>query len=289
MNHKSIYVLAMALVLGTTYALASPGNDGCIGNCPSNGGGTPTEVTNTNTNSNDSTAVSGSVSSSNSDSASSATGGNATVGVGVGVKAGATAVGGSSHAQGGAGGNSESYAQGGAGGSAGALSQVGDTKAIAGDSVSGAHSGDVAVSIQDNSSVAYDVEHAASSAAAVYAQVCQSGGSAQGKAGGFSVINSEPLCEHLKMAAVMREAYVWEMNHGEVVCQEPMEGDAIGVFTHSDTCYPRYAQRYLDSYHEHMMDAMELIDKTEELGLVDKAAGYLVRPMALIGALIWLI
>jgi uncharacterized protein YjgD (DUF1641 family) len=57
----------------------------------------------------------------------------------------------------------------------------------------------------------------------------------------------------------------------------------------ADMCFNEKSMKYYNAYHEHMDDAIVLMDKVEEAGLLDKFMGYLVRPAALIGALVWLI
>jgi len=257
-------------------------------------------------------AISGSASDSNASSFS--TGGSSVVGVA--VETGPTISGSESNAtggQGGDGGNAyanggDSYARGGdadsraysEGSNAGAevgdvTSRSGDSRAVAAggeSSVGDTKTGDITVEGDtDNSVVSYKNERSASSAASVYAQVCQSGGSVQGQAGGFSIVNAEPMCEHLKLAAVYQELYLWEIENGQYVCQEAMSGDAVKgmAATHSDLCVNPRAEKFYGLYIEHMDDAELLSDKTEEAGLIDKFSGYLVRPMALLGALIWLI
>ena len=295
---KSIYALAFALVVGTTGALASPGDDGCVGNCPQEGGG-PTEITNenTNTNTNNNEANAGAIAGSSSDSTATGIGVGGSSVVGVAVKTGPTVSGSQSNAQGGKGGDGgDAYATGGnasatSGDSvSGAYSEgsvagasVGDVTSSTG--ASSAHTGDnsVGVSISDNRSTSIEYEQASARAASVYSQVCQNGGSAQGMEGGFGVSNSDVLCDHLKMASVMREAYIFEMKYG-VYTECTADHDHAEV-----TCVNDKAQVYLDAYHEHMGDAMFLMDKVEEAGMIDKFMGYMVRPAALIGALIWLI
>lgn len=302
--NKTIYGIALALVLGTTSALASPGDDGCIGNCPqSGGGGGPTNVesTNENNNSNENTNTSESTATSNSDAAAYsgsysdsdayASGGDANVRTHVGVKVGGATSGSESYAEGGAGGESFSYAEGGTGGDSSSVSEVGDTTATSGDSVSEAYSGgnsqSLGLSIRGDT-VTY--EDSASRAASVYSQVCQNGGSAQAKAGGFAIQNQDVVCEHLKVAAVMREAYMWELKYGSANCVATMEGPEMDNGTqYSDVCFNEKAMEYYKGYHEHMTEALQAMEAYEEVGLLDKMAGALIRPMALIGALIWLI
>lgn len=324
--NKTMYAVALATVMIPTIALAdgnnNTGGDSCRGNCPQGGDpvsqeqgqaqgqiqgqiqGQELNNANTNQNVNSNEANAGAIAGSSSDS--SATG----VGIGgssvtrVAVKTGPTVSGSVSNAQGGKGGDGgDSVAYGGtsiaSGGDSRSYSEGSDARSSVGDVTSssgpssasasngGNKTGDVGISIRGDS-VTY--EDSASRAASVYAQVCQSGGSAQAKAGGLSVVNAEPLCEHLKMAAVMREAYQYELKYGSVSCVESMKGPKMDNGTvYTDVCFNEKAKKYYDSYHEHMADAMLLMDKTEEAGLIDKFSGYMVRPMALIGALIWLI
>ncbi len=275
--NRYLFTLAATLVLGTTIALADPGGEGNNTNC--NGQGNP-------------------------NSPCEPSGG--TGGTGQGQQQSATA----KQVQGQAQSNNneitinvpstrsgapQATSQGGQGGSSssestshsGAQASSGGNQTQQGVVVGGDTS-----TVVDNSTLVYeDSESVAATAASVYAQVCQSGGSAQGRAGGLSVVNSEPLCEHLKLASVFQNMYLWELDHGEVICQETMAGEGVpGIGAlYTDTCYSRYAKQYYELMHEHLRDAELLMDKTEEAGLVDKLSGYLVRPLALIGALIWLI
>ncbi len=311
---NAIYTIAAAVVLIPTLALASPGDDGCIGNCPQGGtSGGPTEVVNENTNQNvnNNEASAGAIAGSSSDSTAIGIGVGGSSTVGVAVKTGPTISGSKSNAEGGAGGdggnavavggssrayggdsNSRSYSEGGS-----SESSVGDVTSSSGPSTASASNGGnstgdvgVAIDASDNSSYSVEYEEASARAANVYSQVCQNGGSAQGIKGGFGISNSDVLCDHLKMAAVMREAYLFEMEHGLAQCAEPMAIEyKIEGAEWADMCFNEKTMKYYESYHEHMDDAMYLMDKVEEAGMMDKFMGYLVRPAALIGALIWLI
>ena len=319
---KLIYTMAFALVLGTTAALASPGDDGCIGNCPQEGGsGGPVDVSqeqsqgqlqgqsqesfnaNLNTNHNSNEASAGAISGSSSDSTATGIGVGGSSVVGVAVETGPTVSGSQSNATGGQGGDggdavafggdssatggtavSGSYSDGG-----NAESSVGDVTSHSGDSTASASNGgnttgDVGVSIADNSVYSIEYQQASARAASVYSQVCQNGGSAQGFKGGFGVNNSDVLCDHLKTASVMREAYMFEMQYGVFEKCESDEHD-----THTVHCTNEKAQYYYAAYHESLNDAIHLMDKVEEAGMLDKFFGYLMRPAALIGALVWLI
>ena len=325
--NKLITLMAGALILVPTLVLASPGDDGCVGNCPNNGGGNgPVDVSqqqqqgqlqgqsqesfnaNLNKNYNDSNASADSSSQSSSDSNAIGVGVGGGATVDVAVDTGPTSSRSKSNAEGGAGGDGgDATAYGGAAGdggdaysgsySSGGDASVGDTVASSTGGASDASVGDTttgdvnsAVSISDNSSYSVNYEEAAARAATVYSEVCMNGGSAQMQAGGFGVNNQDVVCEHLKVAAVMREAYQWEMQHGSAVCQPIMSGQEVGVGdVYSDTCMSEKAIFYYKAYSEHMVEALQAMEAYEEAGLMDKIAGALVRPLALIGALIWLI
>jgi len=166
---------------------------------------------------------------------------------------------------GGAGGASTAY-----GGTSKAT--VGDTQATVGNTnaaIGDTSTGDVAsnVSITDARVSSTEFRQAAQSAATVFASVCQNGASAQGMEAGFSVINQDVMCDELQLAAILRDAYMFELEMGRT----------------------EKANEYLAEYYTSMSSAIGLMRNTKKAGLLDKFSGYLVRPMALIGALIWLI
>lgn len=305
---KQIYAIALALVLGTTGALAGgygSDQDQRQGQEQHQRQGQEQQATaigvnknanlNANVNSNEANAGAISGSSSDSNATSSSVGGGAVVGVA--VKTGPTVSGSISNAEGGQGGDggdarasassyggdSRAYSEG-----SDANSSVGDVTSRSGDSNSGGNVLGTSVNVGGD---IFEYEAAAAQAANVYTQVCQNGGSAQGIKGGFGVTNSDVLCDHLKTAAFMREAYMFEMKYGTVQCQELMEGEKMEHMAaeYSDTCMNTKARYYYDAYHESMGDAISLMDNVEEAGMLDKFMGYLIRPAALIGALIWLI
>jgi hypothetical protein len=231
-------------------------DNGCQGNCPQSGG---QEQAQGQAQGQLQGQAQGQIQSADANSSSK----SKSTGVGIGV------------GQGGEGGS------GGRGGSASSNATSGDSVAVAGGGKSsvgnvgavaangGNTTGDVSVSIGGDS---YVEEHdyknmPASSAAAVYAQVCQTGGSAQGRAGGISVVNSDVLCDHLKMASFYQAIAEYEKELGN-----------------NDKAFEYYAW-----YHHHVEDAETLMKSTEKVGLVDRLAGYLIRPMTLIGVLIWLL
>ena len=112
--------------------------------------------------------------------------------------------------------------------------------------------------------------------------------SGQLEEGGFSVINSDQFCDHIRMADVMRNAYLWELQYGKVECAPEASGEWI-VDQYQDTCVNEKAAEYYSQYHENIEDAMDLVSTTKEVGWFDRVAGMLIRPIAVIGALIWLI
>ena len=139
--------------------------------------------------------------------------------------------------------------------------------------------------VSDSSSIKYDNENSAASAASIYAQQCQSGLSGQVMDGGFSVINSDQFCDYINAAQVAMDAYYWELNNGPVVCSDIMSGSWVdGAYT--DMCMSTKAQEYLDEYHENVDNALMLVQRTEAVGWVDRIAGQLIRPIALIAILI---
>ena len=242
-----------------------------------------------------------STSRSNSKSNSVAKGGDATsVGIGVGGDSNASAV--ANGGRGGKGGNASvgnttSTASNNIGNvtsnSGDSLSKsnanVGDTSATIGDVTTGASTSsavstnegntvasennntvnDGDVTIDAGSSYESNFEAAASSAASVFAGYCQSGGSGQLTGGGFSVVNSEQFCDHVRLASIMREAYEYEVAMGK--------GEE------------EYATKYYEAYHDNLGDALRLIEGSEFAGMIDRNTGFIIRPAALVGLLIFLL
>jgi hypothetical protein len=310
-------ILALSLALSAT-VVAQPGTGSCQQHpdapyCQGGeGGGTDsTGGSNTNTNTTEveitnevyqgtnvgveSNSNSNSESSSNSSSGSYASGGS--------VRNSNNLQGGRSDASSTASGGN---ATGGAGGSASTgdstsivgdtTSKVGNTTAVAGGGKSQASSGgntqDIAIdgdTLTDNSVLIYeDAENSAASAASVFAGYCQTGASGQAGVGGFSVVNPEAFCNHIRIAGVMQEAYEWEMKNGSASCTPPASGEHYGDQL-QDVCMNEQAQIYYQLYHENLMEANSMLDATEAVGKIDAFFGYLFRPALLIGALIWLI
>ena len=284
-------ITAVALTLFAGVAYASPGDDGCIGNCPQNGGGQPTTVnvtpTNTNTNTNNNTAVAGAISGSSSNSTSGAIAGGGDADVRVGVSTGAAASGGRAHAEGGDGGDARAY--GGSGGDSRSRSEVGDTSAVA-------NSGGNDQSVSDNSTTIetytyrYNNDYSAASAASVYGDICTGAMSGQVEEGGFAVTNPNAFCNHMAAAFMYREAFEWEMRTGvSQECMAPMEGDWTVDGAYFDTCDNPKAKDLLNKYYEQLDDAYDYMQAVEVPAKVDGFFGYMVRPVAVIAALILLL
>ena len=288
------YLLAAALVLGTTLTFAGNGNgpsggDGsCTGNCPTTetGGGSNEQSqeqtsVNQNSNTNSADANSASISGASAGSTSYAGGGDSRVHVG--VKTGPTSSSSNSSAEGGAGGLAVA-----GGGSA----RVGDTEASA--SNGGNSTGDIDIE-GDEYSYTNDHDYSASSAASVFAGECQTGMSGQVEAGGFAVVNADQFCQHVKAARVMLDAYNWEIENGSFECTAveygytTAEGSDVVMETLQEVCGSEKAVEYLAEYRHHVEEATGLVRATETVGFVDTISGYLVRPVALIAVLILLL
>jgi hypothetical protein len=120
--------------------------------------------------------------------------------------------------------------------------------------------------------------------------------SGQVEGGGFSVVNSDAFCDHVKAAQFMLAAYEWEMENAGTECHAveygytTPEGQDHVVETFQEVCeLPGKAAEYLDAYHYHVEEATDLVQDTATLSLVDRIAGMLVRPVALVAVLILLI
>jgi predicted glycosyl hydrolase (DUF1957 family) len=81
---------------------------------------------------------------------------------------------------------------------------------------------------------------------------------------------------------------LFELEHGKVQCAEPASSTWVDD-QYSDTCVNEKAAVYYDMYHENLQEADELLNATQEVGKVDAFFGYLARPLAIIGLLIFLI
>ena len=147
-------------------------------------------------------------------------------------------------------------------------------------SSSGGNSQDVSVG---GNSVTFD--RAAASAGAVFAGHCQSGASGQMEAGGFTVVNSEQFCDYIRLAAVMLEAYEREMRdcRCEGICSRSIASTDL-ICTESEK-----AEMFLDAYYENLHSAHELLQASEVTAIYDRVFGQSIRPLALLGALIWLL
>ena len=151
--------------------------------------------------------------------------------------------------------------------------------------MSGGNTQSVTSSENVNTSVKYDNDYAVSSPASLFIQACQRGMSGQLESGGFSVAQSDQFCDYLRLAAVMRDAYEWEMRDCkcEGVC-------STEIATVELTCsVSAQAHEYLALYHENLGKANSLIDSTDETAVAERVAGQLTIPIATILALIWIL
>lgn len=149
-------------------------------------------------------------------------------------------------------------------------SSVGDTVSTSG-AISGGNetAQDVTVDASDRSmqSIKYQNEYPVSSAAAVYASTCANGMSGQSDKVGVALGNQDQLCQLLKSAAAFQMA-------------------AVAAEEDGDT---ERAELYMDRYYDAMEDVQQLMDSTEAVGIVDSVIGFLLRPLAIVGLLVWLL
>jgi hypothetical protein len=106
-------------------------------------------------------------------------------------------------------------------------------------------------------------DYAASSAASVYAGYCQVGGSGQVESGGFSIVNGDQFCEHIRMADRALLAAI----------QAREDRDQLNY------------DHYMDVYHENLAEAESLLDNTQVTGLIQRWANQLSIPIALLAVL----
>jgi hypothetical protein len=120
-----------------------------------------------------------------------------------------------------------------------------------------------------NTNVVVDTgdDEAAASSAALITAVCQSGTSGQSKSGGFSIIGSDQLCDYWKAAEMARSAHLIADKHGDEEAAEYWSG----------------------VYEWNLKEAQELLEDTEHTALAQRISDQLVKPLGLIGLLIFLI
>lgn len=184
-----------------------------------------------------------------------------------------------------------------AGASAGA--NIGDTtsESSVGDITNSTHSesashsggnvqeqGDVTVE-GDNSISSVNFERAASTAASVFAQVCQQGASGQVESGGFSIVNAEQFCNRMRAADAYQRAYLFEMQHGSAHCAEMMSIQHAKD-EHADTCMNERAIEFYNLYHENLLEANALLDNRKWTSFIGNFFADLVIPIAVIAFLL---
>ena len=246
--------LAAILALGSTVAVAQPGSGACEQHpdSPFCGGGTGGTG-------GDQGQAQGQAQGQNQGQrqGQEANSSSGAIGVGVGI-----GVGGSSRS------SSGSYS----------TSKVGDTTSISegSRSSSGAISGgnkvgqDVNVDASDRSiqEIEYEGdEYPVSTAASLFTQVCQQGVSGQGADWGASAVFSDPLCDEIKVAQFYWIAHINEHTHGN----------------------EEQAAEFKEMYVAQMDDIQKMMDATDELGILDRMAGFLIKPLGVIGLLVFLL
>ena len=179
--------------------------------------------------------------------------------------------------------SSESYSE---GSNSESYSRTGDARSSSGGNET---SQGVEIDARDQSVLIYeDAENPVNSAAAVFAQQCQTGLSGQVANGGFSVINSDQFCDYVKAAQLAQAAYHWEMAYGSATCADEASIDH-GEGAYADLCVNEKAMEYLDDYRMNVDHAMALVDYTEATGWIDRVFGQLIRPIAVVAGLILLL
>jgi hypothetical protein len=322
MKTNYIYAAALALVLGTTYAVAAPGDGACQQHpdapfCQGEGeptGGAGNEQGQEQLQGQGQLQAQGQAQGQGQDQSQTA------VGVGVGIGEG-----GDAYAQGGSSRNTNlvgqdvdventnvnlngavaTGGQGGEGGDGGSARSSSGSSAYSdgSNSSSGGNSQgtEVFVDNTDNSSYSKIEEYPVSTAAGIYAGVCQTGMSGQTDNVGVNVLNTDALCEVLKVAEMNYIAAGRE--YKEPVCTEytkvlPIEdkGKGYEIVTEErvyENCEAQVQTEAFDGfmaeYYDGLDEANYMMAVTEDVGVIDKFFGYLVRPLGLIGLLIFLI
>jgi len=206
-------------------------------------------------------------------------------GAAAGAVSGSVSAGGTSSAGGGsAHSNSHTGASTATVGNVNAAGGLGGQGGNAGDSNAASNSGDHTSTV----SFKEDNDYPAAQAATVFAGYCQGGMSGQLEEGGFTVINNDQFCDYIRLAAVMREAYEWEMQHGSAHCADTMSVQHSDK-EYADLCINEKAMEHLEKYRWNLNQAYLLVRKTKHTALLDRWGGQLIRPVALILAMILVI
>jgi hypothetical protein len=149
-------------------------------------------------------------------------------------------------------------------------SSVGDTLSASGAISGGNEVGqDVNVDASDKSvtDISYNTDYPVSTAASLFTQVCQQGVSGQSDDWGASAVFSDPLCDEIKVAQFYWIAHLNEHEHGNV----------------------EQADKFKAMYVAQMESIETMMDATDELGILDRIAGFLLKPAAIIGLLVFLL
>ena len=111
-----------------------------------------------------------------------------------------------------------------------------------------------------------DYDYPVNTAASIFAQNCQSGVSGQGDDFGASAVFSDPLCDSLKVAGVYWDYSQLLLKQGDI------EGSA----------------HYKLLFDDEMAQVETLMETTKELAVVDRASGFLIKPLGLLALLLLL-
>ena len=128
-----------------------------------------------------------------------------------------------------------------------------------------------------------DYDTAAAGAAAIFAQVCQQGVSAQGKGGGFSNLNADAVCQRIDLYRTWIGVYEFEKSRNYRCTHTQSKA------LEKKHCSQMYTEEMAYAYSEAMRnikEAQEMVDLDEYPAKVDNVAGRLLRPLGIIAALI---
>lgn len=214
----------------------------------------------------------------------SATGGNSTSGAQSNSRSGSS-VSGDSYSGGNnlsaAGGRSDSSATGGSSNAAGGSAVAGDsTSQSGGNTISGGNTA-------NTTSVEYSTPVA--TAATVFAGQCQSGLSGQLSDGGFSVVNTRQFCDLVDAANLAWQAYQRAIVLAKVKCVGVCTEKYASVTREADPEQMARAEEYLAAYHHNVNSALALVRSTETAGKIDRVSTLLMKPAAIILALIFVL
>lgn len=124
-------------------------------------------------------------------------------------------------------------------------------------------------------------EDAASTPAAVFAGYCQTGGSGQVESGGFSIINGDQFCEHIRMADRALLAYQQQVEWCKPRCSNCGKKQPVNY-----ACSQQMMDYHLEVYRENMIDANNLVQTSQATGWINRVFGQLAVPIGVIAFLL---